>query len=136
MAHGWSALLLTLVVLSAWSARTVSNGQVSGRRPSAGLPDGAAAAERHAARRAAQRELERKRRRVSELETAIAASEAELEVLRTKLKDGAGEDWEKLHDWARQEQAESKKLERLMADWLTLSEELTKQDALTQEPGP
>jgi len=39
MAHGWSALLLTLVVLSAWSARTVSNGQVSGRRPSAGLPD-------------------------------------------------------------------------------------------------
>jgi len=110
--------------------------QVSGRRPSAGLPDGAAAAERHAARRAAQRELERKRRRVSELETAIAASEAELEVLRTKLKDGAGEDWEKLHDWARQEQAESKKLERLMADWLTLSEELTKQDALTQEPGP
>jgi ATP-binding cassette, subfamily F, member 3 len=102
----------------------------------AAAADQAAAAERHAARRAAQRELEKKRRRVTELETAIAAAEAELEILRSQLRDGAGEDWEKLHDWARQEQAESKKLERLMAEWLALSEELTKHDSLAQEPGP
>jgi ATP-binding cassette subfamily F protein 3 len=96
----------------------------------------AAAAERHAARRAAQREIEKKRRRVTELETAIATAEAELARLRGKLRDGAGEDWEKLHDWARQEQAESKKLDRLMAEWVALSEELTKHDALAQEPVP
>jgi ATP-binding cassette subfamily F protein 3 len=115
------------------AARSAQSAKREAPKPTQNTP--AEGAERHAARRAAQREIERKRRRVAELESAIASQESELDQLRNKLKNGAGEDWEKLHDWARQEQEGNKTLERFMAEWIKLSEELTKHDGASQQSG-
>jgi ATP-binding cassette, subfamily F, member 3 len=81
-------------------------------------------ADRHRAQKAAARELEKKRRRVGELERAIAAREAELEDLRARLRDVPGDDWERVVSWANKEQELSGAVERLMTEWLALSEEV------------
>jgi ATP-binding cassette subfamily F protein 3 len=91
-------------------------------REAAARPD--PGAERHKARQAAARDLEKKRKRVAELEKAIAKAEAELEELRGKLKDAPGTDWEALHEWAKKEQTAARRLEDLMKDWVRSSEEL------------
>jgi ATP-binding cassette subfamily F protein 3 len=77
------------------------------------------------AERAAARALERKRKRVKELEAEIAASEAELEARREELKQDPGGNWAKLADLAKQEQALSKRLDAAMSEWMSLSEELS-----------
>ncbi|EYE99996.1 ABC-F family ATP-binding cassette domain-containing protein [Chondromyces apiculatus] len=74
--------------------------------------------------KAAARALERKRKRVKELETQIASGEAELETLREALKQDPGGDWAKLARKATEEQALTKRVDAAMTEWMTLSEEL------------
>ena len=70
------------------------------------------------------RALERKRKRVKELETEIAAGEIELERRRDELKQDPNGDWSKLAGMAREEQALTKRVEAAMTEWMALSEEL------------
>jgi ATP-binding cassette subfamily F protein 3 len=76
------------------------------------------------AEKAATRALERKKKRVKELETEIATGEAELGRRREELKQDPGGNWAKLADLAKQEQALTKRLEAAMTEWMALSEEL------------
>ena len=70
------------------------------------------------------RAVERKRKRVKELEAEIAAGEIELERRRDELKQDPNGDWSKLAGMAREEQALAKRVEAAMAEWMTLSEDL------------
>jgi ATP-binding cassette subfamily F protein 3 len=81
----------------------------------------------HQQRRAAARELERKTRRVQELEQQIAQLEMELAEYREQLRGADGSDWERLHELAAQERRRSEALEQAMKQWLSLSEELANQ---------
>ncbi len=74
--------------------------------------------------KASARNLERKRKRVKELEVEIASGEAELERRRDELKQDPGGNWAKLADLAKQEQALAKRVEAAMSEWMTLSEEV------------
>jgi ATP-binding cassette subfamily F protein 3 len=76
--------------------------------------------------KAAQRALERKRRRVKELEEEIARREAEVEKMREELKGDPGGDWAKLAEKAKEEQALTRRIEEAMSEWMTLSEELSR----------
>ncbi|HWA74689.1 MAG TPA: ABC-F family ATP-binding cassette domain-containing protein [Polyangiaceae bacterium] len=77
----------------------------------------------HRARRNAARELERKQKRVQELEAAIAEAESKVQAQRDQAKTET-DNWEKLHELARQEQQLSQRLSQLTAEWVKLSEEL------------
>jgi ATP-binding cassette subfamily F protein 3 len=68
--------------------------------------------------------LEKKKRRVRELEVAIAAGEKDLDALRGKIKEGPGQDWEKLAKMAHDEQALTKKVDSMLLEWARLSEEV------------
>jgi ATP-binding cassette subfamily F protein 3 len=76
------------------------------------------------AEKAAARALERKKKRVKELEAEIAAGEAELSRRREELKKDPGGDWAKLAELAKQEQALTKRVDAAMTEWMALSEEL------------
>jgi ATP-binding cassette, subfamily F, member 3 len=76
------------------------------------------------ARKAASRDLEKKRKRVTELEKQIAELEATLEGFRAELKTLDGGSWERLHDLAVKDREYSELLERAMKEWVTLSDEL------------
>ncbi|HET9954263.1 MAG TPA: ATP-binding cassette domain-containing protein, partial [Polyangiaceae bacterium] len=91
-------------------------------QPDTGRPE--LGADAHRARRAQVREVERKQKRVSELESAISKSEAEVQTLREELRAASGSDWEKLHKLAGRERELTLQLERLTEEWLRLSEEL------------
>jgi ATP-binding cassette subfamily F protein 3 len=93
------------------------------------------AAERHRARLAAARELERKTKRVAELERLIAAGEGELAALRDKLREAPGSDWEVLHEWAMKERKLSESIDRLMNEWTQLSDELQRADRGSEARG-
>jgi ATP-binding cassette subfamily F protein 3 len=95
---------------------------------SAGDPKAARRAEFEASR-AAARALQKKQRRLHELEGSIATGESELSALREKLRHAHGGDWEKLSKWAEQEQALARKLERMMQEWMTLGDELAHGEA-------
>jgi ATP-binding cassette subfamily F protein 3 len=71
----------------------------------------------------AARDKEKRKRRIAELENAIAVSEAELDVLRESLKADPGGDWTKLAEMAEREQDLARKVEAMMAEWAKLSEE-------------
>ncbi|HEY5146061.1 MAG TPA: ATP-binding cassette domain-containing protein [Polyangiaceae bacterium] len=73
--------------------------------------------------RGAARAVEKKKRRIQELEAAIATGEKDLDRLRAKLREGPGEDWEKLATMAREEQALAKKVDTMLIEWARLSEE-------------
>jgi ATP-binding cassette subfamily F protein 3 len=84
-------------------------------------------AERKAAyeqQRQAARALEKKKRRVDELEKSIAEGEKELDAMRAKLKSAPGDDWEKLAELAKNEQALQRKVDSMLVEWAQLSEEL------------
>ncbi len=68
--------------------------------------------------------VEKKRRRVRELEAAIAAGEKDLDELRGKIKGGPGQDWEKLAKMAHDEQALTKRVDAMLLEWARLSEEV------------
>jgi ATP-binding cassette subfamily F protein 3 len=82
-------------------------------------------AKAYEAQRQQARALERKKRRVEELEKSIARGEAELGELRAGLKAAPGDDWEKLAKMAQEEQALSKRIDLMMTEWTSLSEELS-----------
>ena len=68
--------------------------------------------------------LEKKKRRVAELEAAIAAGEKDLGALRGKIRQGPGQDWEMLAKMAHEEQALTKKVDAMLLEWARLSEEV------------
>ncbi len=80
----------------------------------------------HEQQKAASRELERKKRRVDELERAIAAAEVEIGALRTELSEDPGGDWAKIAEKAERERAASRTLESMVEEWTSLSEQLAK----------
>ncbi len=84
----------------------------------------AAGAERHRERRAASRELERKQRRLAQLEAEVSACESELGALRAELVQAPGDRWEALHELAEREHSLGTALDRLLSEWTALSEEL------------
>jgi ATP-binding cassette subfamily F protein 3 len=72
------------------------------------------------------RDLERKRKRVSELERQISDLEATLAGFREELKTAGAGNWERLHELALKDREYSELLERAMKEWVTLSDELSK----------
>jgi ATP-binding cassette subfamily F protein 3 len=76
-------------------------------------------------RKAAARDLEKKKKRVVELEKQIAGFEATLESFRAELKSSEGGNWERLHELAVKDREYSELLERAMKEWVTLSDELS-----------
>jgi ATP-binding cassette subfamily F protein 3 len=94
------------------------------RPPAAAAP--AKGADDHQARRALSREIEKKRKRVSELEKQIGELEGTLAGFRDELKGSDGSNWERLHELALKDREYSQLLERAMKEWDTLSDELAK----------
>ena len=86
--------------------------------------DPAKAKQKYEEQRQAARSLEKKKRRIQELESSLAVGERELTTLRGKLREAPGEDWEKLATMARDEQALSKKVDAMLLEWAKLSEEV------------
>ena len=82
------------------------------------------AKQKYEEQRQAARSLEKKKRRIQELESSLAVGERELTTLRGKLREAPGEDWEKLATMARDEQALSKKVDAMLLEWAKLSEEV------------
>ena len=76
--------------------------------------------------KAEARAIERKAKRVAELEDLIAAAEAKVTALREQLKQDPGGNWEKIANLAREEQALSKRVESMISEWTSLSEEVTR----------
>jgi ATP-binding cassette subfamily F protein 3 len=93
-------------------------------RPAGDAQDPDAKRRAFEADKAQARAVERKRKRVKELEAEIAAGEAELGRRRDELKQDPGGDWAKLAELAKQEQALSKRVEAAMTEWMMLSDEL------------
>jgi ATP-binding cassette, subfamily F, member 3 len=79
---------------------------------------------KYEAQKQAARTVEKKKRRIQEIESAIATGEKEVDVLRAKLKAASGDDWEKLTSMAEQEQALTRKLDGMLVEWARLSEEV------------
>jgi ATP-binding cassette subfamily F protein 3 len=79
----------------------------------------------HQARRQASRDLEKKKKRVGELEKQIAELEGTLAGFREELKTADGGNWERLHELALKDREYSQLLERAMKEWVTLSDELS-----------
>jgi ATP-binding cassette, subfamily F, member 3 len=75
----------------------------------------------HEAHRRAARDAEKQKRRIKELEELIAAGEKQLGELRARLKEDPGGDWAKLAGLAAEEQALSKRVEAMMAEWERLA---------------
>jgi ATP-binding cassette subfamily F protein 3 len=103
-------------------ARPVEAPPPKARVKAAPTPDDRAK-ERYEAARVASRAVEKRKRRIAELETAIAVGEKELDVLRGHLKTAPGDDWEKLAKMARDEQALTKNVDSMLVEWARLSEE-------------
>lgn len=97
------------------AASQVSSGDFSG---------GAQKRRSFEADKAAARALEKKKRRLSELESEIAKGEEELSRMRELLKQDPGGDWAKLAERVKEEQAFAKKVEAWMSEWMALGEEL------------
>jgi ATP-binding cassette subfamily F protein 3 len=81
------------------------------------------------AAKAISRALQKKQRRLTELEELVANGEAELEALREKIRSAPGDDWEKLSEWAQEEQALSKRVDELVEEWTILGEEVARDQA-------
>jgi ATP-binding cassette subfamily F protein 3 len=89
------------------------------KEPEKPQPKGRAAFELE---KAEARVLERKKKRIAELEDLIAGAETKVAALREQLKGDPAGNWEKIANLAREEQALSKRIESMMAEWSTLSE--------------
>jgi len=87
------------------------------------------------ANKAIARALQKKQRRLTELEELISSGEAELTSLRNKIKNTPGDDWEKLSKWAQDEQALSKKVDGLVEEWTILGEEVAQDQAAISGDG-
>lgn len=76
------------------------------------------------AAKAAARAMERKKKRIVELEDEIATGEAELEKMREALKQDPGGDWAKLSRMAEEEQALTRRVDAFVTEWTMLGEEV------------
>jgi ATP-binding cassette subfamily F protein 3 len=74
--------------------------------------------------KAAARALDKKKKRVKELEAMIAKGEAELAAMREELKKDHDGDWTKLTKLASREQDLAAEVDAAMTEWMTLTEEL------------
>jgi ATP-binding cassette subfamily F protein 3 len=81
------------------------------------------AKQKYEVQRQAARAIEKKKRRIEDLETAIAGSEGDLVALRGRLKEAPGGDWEKLAKMAQEEQALARRVDAMLIEWARLSEE-------------
>ncbi len=103
----------------------------SGRRAKVAEPDKSVDKSEEAKRRAYEQQrqearvLEKKKRRVQELEKAIAEGEQVLQTMRAALRDLCPDDWEKLAEMAKKEQDLTKQVDAMMSEWGALSEELS-----------
>jgi ATP-binding cassette subfamily F protein 3 len=70
------------------------------------------------------RDLERKKRRVQELEGEIAEKERAIAGMRAELKQAPGDAWERLADLAAREQNLQRKVDSMLLEWAKLSEEI------------
>jgi ATP-binding cassette subfamily F protein 3 len=75
------------------------------------------------AQRLAARGQEKRKRRIEELEKAIADGDKELGAMRAKLKEDPGGDWAKIAELASREQALAKRVDLMMGEWAKLSME-------------
>ncbi|HYP90035.1 MAG TPA: ATP-binding cassette domain-containing protein, partial [Polyangiaceae bacterium] len=94
-------------------------------KPVTSTPPKPAADDRDAKKRD-HREVEKKRKRVTELEKQISDLEATLESFRNELKAADSGNWERLHELALKDREYSELLERAMKEWVTLSEEVSR----------
>jgi ATP-binding cassette subfamily F protein 3 len=78
----------------------------------------------HEVHKQVSRDREKQRRRVKELEELIAAGEKQLAGMRAELKEDPKGDWAKLAKLASEEQAVTKKVDAMMAEWEKLSADL------------
>jgi ATP-binding cassette subfamily F protein 3 len=103
---------------SDWATSTSPLPEPPKKKPTAPPP---ARKEEHEAQRQRSRDREKRERRVKELEDLIAAGEKQLAVMRAALKEDPGGDWAKLAKLVAEEQAMSKRVEAMMAEWEKLS---------------
>jgi ATP-binding cassette subfamily F protein 3 len=96
----------------------------TGPGSNAGKKEKDKAVEKFEEQKQAARLLEKKKRRVKELEASIAVGEKELDALRGRLKEAPGDDWEKLANMAQEEQTLARKVDAMLVEWARLSEEL------------
>ncbi len=78
----------------------------------------------HQARKERERDLSRKQKRFSQLETEIEATEGAIKKLREQLAADHGGEWQKLNQLVSDEQALDEKLKRLIHEWEELGTEL------------
>lgn len=76
------------------------------------------------AKKERERQRDRKVKRLGQVEVEIAKLEARLKELRETLTAEHGGDWQKLHKLVDEEHQTDRKLQSLMSEWETLSEEL------------
>jgi multidrug resistance efflux pump len=76
------------------------------------------------AKKRADRDLDKKKRRVAELEGQIAKGEADIAVLTEQLRADHGGDWQKLHELVEKKEQLENRLQRWMGEWERLSTEL------------
>ena len=69
-------------------------------------------------------DLDKKRRRVSELEGSIAKAEAEITRLADELKSDHGGDWQRLHGLVADKEQLEARVARWIGEWEKLSTEL------------
>jgi ATP-binding cassette, subfamily F, member 3 len=104
---------------------SASNGSRNGKESKArALPEDESKKKIDAQRNLA-RALDKKKRRIKELEGSIATGEGELDLLRGKLKTSPGDNWEKLAKMAHDEQALTKRVDAMLLEWARLSEEVS-----------
>jgi len=89
------------------------------REPEPPKADGRASFE---TQRQQAREKEKRKRRIADLENSIALAEAELAVMREKLKQDPGGDWARVAELAEREQELSRRVDAMMGEWTKLSE--------------
>jgi ATP-binding cassette subfamily F protein 3 len=75
-------------------------------------------------RKSASRDVEKKKKRVAELEKQISDLESTLASFREELKTAGSSNWERLHELALKDREYSELLERAMKEWVSLSEEV------------
>lgn len=96
-----------------------------GSAVSKGVADEEARKNKYEAQRQAARAGEKRKRRIEELEAAIASGERELDGLRSKLKEAPTEGWEQLTKMANDERALTRRVDVMLVEWARLSEETT-----------
>ncbi|HKQ71539.1 MAG TPA: ABC-F family ATP-binding cassette domain-containing protein, partial [Polyangiaceae bacterium] len=112
-------------------------GEASPAEPSAGKrqgkePEAKAAGSRTDRRasfeqeKAGARAIERRKKRVAELEDLISGAESKVATLREQLKEDPGGNWEKIANLAREEQALTKRIESMISEWTSLGEEVAR----------